>query len=95
MTPRPSSPAHPDDVFSIGWSRKAAALAMHLACMALFGATVVWPVVAPLAQGELGRDVAAWTSGLANELLASPSADQQHHHAGSGCRPVCLRVDAR
>jgi hypothetical protein len=32
------------------------ALAMHLTCLALFGLFVVWPVVAPIASGELARE---------------------------------------
>ena len=51
----------------VGWTRKAAAVAMHLACLALFGLIVVWPVASPIASGELGREfqpvlqaLAAW-----------------------------------
>lgn len=50
-----------------GWRRKAFAMALHMACLGLFGATVVWPVVSPVARGELAREfkpaleaLAAW-----------------------------------
>lgn len=39
-----------------GWTRKTFALALHLACLALFWLTVVWPVVSPLGSGELARE---------------------------------------
>lgn len=44
------------------------ALVMHATCLALFGLFVVWPVVAPIASGELAREfqpvletLAAWS----------------------------------
>jgi hypothetical protein len=39
-----------------GWTRKTLALAMHLACLALFWWTVVAPVASPIARGELARE---------------------------------------
>jgi hypothetical protein len=39
-----------------GLRRKALALAMHMACLGLFVASVVWPVVGPAASGELARE---------------------------------------
>jgi uncharacterized BrkB/YihY/UPF0761 family membrane protein len=60
---RPPAPA--------GWTRKTFALAMHLACLGLFGLTVVLPVVGPLGSGELAREFqpvqqacAAWVDWL-------------------------------
>lgn len=54
--PRAGTPA--------GLRRKAVALALHMACLALFIVTVVLPVVGPIASGELARDLqllqAAW-----------------------------------
>ena len=51
-----------------GWTRKMTALVMHLTCLALFGLFVVWPVVGPIASGELTREfqpvlatLAAWS----------------------------------
>lgn len=40
----------------VGWTRKTLALAMHLACLGLFGLMVVWPVASPIARGELARE---------------------------------------
>ena len=40
----------------VAWPRKATALAMHLSGLTLFALTVVWPVVSPIASGELGRE---------------------------------------
>ena len=58
--PSPAAPA--------GWTRKVAALVLHLTCLALFGLFVVWPVVSPIASGELEREfkpvleaLAAWS----------------------------------
>lgn len=39
-----------------GWTRKALALSMHCSCLALFGLLVVWPVLSPIASGELARE---------------------------------------
>ncbi len=59
----------PAPAADVGWTRKTVALAMHLACLGLFGLTVVWPVASPVARGELMREfkpllevVARWTS---------------------------------
>ena len=41
---------------AVGWTRKAAAMAMHIACLALFGLIVVWPLASPIASGELARE---------------------------------------
>lgn len=38
------------------WPRKAVAVALHTTCLGLFGILVVWPVVSPLASGELARE---------------------------------------
>jgi hypothetical protein len=55
----------------VGWTRKTFALAMHLACLALFWVTVVWPVASPVGSGELAREFqvvretsAAWVDWL-------------------------------
>jgi hypothetical protein len=55
-----------------GWTRKLTALFMHCTCLALFGLFVVWPVVGPIASGELAREfqpvleaLAAWQPGAA------------------------------
>jgi uncharacterized BrkB/YihY/UPF0761 family membrane protein len=54
-----------------GWTRKTFALGLHLACLGVFGLTVVWPVVGPVASGELARELAmlqeaaqAWITAL-------------------------------
>ena len=39
-----------------GWTRKTCAMVLHLACLGLFGLSVVWPVVGPLASGQVARD---------------------------------------
>lgn len=39
-----------------GWTRKTLALLTHLGCLALFWFLVVWPVVSPVARGELARE---------------------------------------
>jgi hypothetical protein len=53
----------------VGWTRKTFALGMHLACLALFGVLVVWPVVEPIASGELAREfkplLQAWAGWMA------------------------------
>jgi len=41
---------------AVGWMRKAMAMAMHVACLALFGLMVVWPLASPIASGELARE---------------------------------------
>ena len=46
----------PTPVAGIGWARKTLAIAMHMACLALFGLTVVLPVASPIARGELARE---------------------------------------
>lgn len=33
-------------------------MVLHLACLGLFGLSVVWPVVGPLASGQVARDFA-------------------------------------
>ena len=38
------------------WPRKAMAIALHTTCLGLFGILVVWPVVSPIASGELARE---------------------------------------
>ena len=45
---------------SVGWTRKTLALSMHMTCLALFGALVVWPVVSPIASGELASEFKPW-----------------------------------
>lgn len=54
---------------SVGWRRKTFALALHVACLALFGASVVWPVASPIARGELAREfkpvLEAWEGWMA------------------------------
>ncbi|HEX2543393.1 MAG TPA: hypothetical protein VHL79_00850 [Ramlibacter sp.] len=49
LTPRPAAP--------VGFTRKTFALAMHFGCLGLFGLTVVWPVIGPIASGEVARDL--------------------------------------
>jgi thiosulfate reductase cytochrome b subunit len=44
------------DVASAGWLRKTWALALHLACLWLFAAVVVWPLVSSVSSGELARE---------------------------------------
>lgn len=51
VLPRPRKP--------VGWTYKTFALAMHLACLGVFGLTVVVPVVGPVGSGELARDLHA------------------------------------
>ena len=62
---RPAAPA--------GWTRKTFALTLHLACLALFGLTVVMPVAGPVGRGELARELqpvqAAYAAGV-NWLLS-------------------------
>ena len=53
---RPLPPDPPAQVAAVGWTRKTLALAMHLACLGLFGLIVVWPVASPLARDELARE---------------------------------------
>jgi hypothetical protein len=48
--------AAPLQLAGVGWTRKTLALAMHMACLGLFGLIVVWPVASPLARGELARE---------------------------------------
>ena len=48
--------AAPVQVAGVSWTRKTLALAMHMACLGLFGLIVVWPVASPLARGELARE---------------------------------------
>lgn len=50
MVARPATPP--------GWTRKTCAMVLHLACLGLFGLSVVWPVVGPLASGQVARDFA-------------------------------------
>lgn len=51
-----------------GWRRKAFAMTLHAGGLGLFGMTVVWPVLGPIARGELARDfapvLAAWAAWL-------------------------------
>ena len=58
---------------SAGWTRKTFALTLHLAGLGLFGLTVVWPLVGPIASGEAAREFApllvAWDAWAA-DLLA-------------------------
>jgi thiosulfate reductase cytochrome b subunit len=53
----------------VGWTRKALAVALHLACCWLFVMTVVWPVASPAAQREIAREFKplrdAWVEWLA------------------------------
>ncbi|HVE55155.1 MAG TPA: hypothetical protein VNB23_17375 [Ramlibacter sp.] len=57
-----------------GWTRKTFALGLHAASLALFGLTVVWPVVGPLASGEMARDFGLLQSALEEWLKAAVSA---------------------
>lgn len=40
----------------VALSRKALAITMHVTGLALFGIVVVWPVVSPIASGELAQE---------------------------------------
>jgi hypothetical protein len=40
----------------VGRTRKGMAITLHMACLAVFGLTVVWPVASPLARDELARE---------------------------------------
>jgi hypothetical protein len=100
MTPR-RLPLSPDTIYfhqplhptiaarmaSVGWTRKLFALALHMACLALFGLFVVWPVAAPIARGELEREfrpvLQAWSAWTACNW--SPAALVAQALSGHGC----------
>lgn len=48
-----------------GWRRKTFAMTLHAGGLGLFGVTVVWPVLSPIARGELARDFAPLLAALA------------------------------
>ena len=53
---RPLPSDGPARVAPVGWTRKTFAIAVHMACLGLFGLIVVWPVASPIARGELARE---------------------------------------
>jgi hypothetical protein len=82
MTARhPDSIAFPPQFLSVeavdvSWRRKTFALALHMTCLGLFGVLVVWPVVSPIASGELAREfeplLRAWASWSSKLLSLRP-----------------------
>ena len=70
---RPRPDFTPAPVAGVGFVRKTLAIAMHMACLGLFGLTVVLPVASPIARGELEREFKPVLQALAvarQELVA-------------------------